>query len=91
MNDWKSIFLMYEEDIDTDDELELFSESDSEDEKTQVKYIMEFVQEVNVIEKDIEDIDDKCNKIQCTLLYDAFNAVMKLIYDVLKCFKFKTN
>ena len=34
MNDWKSIFLMYNEDIDTDDELELFSESDSEDEKT---------------------------------------------------------
>ena len=91
MNDWKSIFLMYDEDIDTDDELELFSENDSEDEKTSVKYIMEFVEEVNVIEKDIEDIDDKCNKIQCTPLYDAFNAVMKLIYDVLKCFKFKTN
>jgi hypothetical protein len=52
---------------------------------------MEFVNEINVIEKDIEDIDDKCNKIQCTPLYDAFNAVMKLIYDVLKCFKFKTN
>ena len=34
MNDWKSIFLMYDEDIDTDDELELFSENDSEDEKT---------------------------------------------------------
>ena len=50
-----------------------------------------FVEEVNVIEKDVEDIDDKCNKIQCTPLYDAFNAVMKLIYDVLKCFKFKTN
>ena len=31
MNDWKSIFLMYDEDIDTDDELLLFSESDSED------------------------------------------------------------
>jgi hypothetical protein len=34
MNDWKTILLVYEEDIDTDDELELFSESDSEDEKT---------------------------------------------------------
>ena len=35
MNDWKSIFLKYDEDIDTDDELEIFSEySDSEDEKT---------------------------------------------------------
>ena len=52
---------------------------------------LNFVQEVNVIEKDIEDIDDKCNKIQCTPLYDAFNTVMKLIYDILKCFKFKTS
>ena len=33
MNDWKSIFLMYEEDIDTDDELELLSETESDDEE----------------------------------------------------------
>jgi len=31
MNDWKTIFLVYGEDLDTDDELELFSESESED------------------------------------------------------------
>ena len=31
MNDWKTIFLLYGEDLDTDDELELFSESESED------------------------------------------------------------
>ena len=31
MNDWKSIFLMYDEDIDTDDELELLSETESDD------------------------------------------------------------
>ena len=30
MNDWKTILLVYDEDIDTDDELELFSESESE-------------------------------------------------------------
>ena len=34
MNDWKSIFLMYGEDLDTDDEILLYSESDSDDEKT---------------------------------------------------------
>ena len=33
MNDWKTILLVYDEDIDTDDELELFSESDLEDYK----------------------------------------------------------
>jgi len=31
MNDWKTIFLVYGEDLDTEDELELFSESESED------------------------------------------------------------
>jgi len=31
MNDWKIILLMYGEDLDTDDELEVFSESESED------------------------------------------------------------
>ena len=52
---------------------------------------MEFVNEVNVIEKDIGDVNDKCNQIQCSPLYDAFNALINLIHDVLKCFKFKTN
>ena len=33
MKDWKIILLMYGEDLDTEDELEVFSESDSEDEK----------------------------------------------------------
>jgi len=50
-----------------------------------------FVNEINVIEQDIENINEKCNKIQCTPLYDAFNSVMKIIVDIFKCFKFKTN
>ena len=33
MNDWESIFLMYEEDIDTDDELLLLSETESDNEE----------------------------------------------------------
>ena len=52
---------------------------------------MDIVNEVNVIEQDIEDVNDKCNKIQCTPIYNALNAVIKLIIDVFKCFKFKTN
>jgi len=49
------------------------------------------VNEVNVIEQDIEDVNDKCNKIQCQPIYNALNAVIKLIIDVFKCFKFKSN
>ena len=49
------------------------------------------VEEINVIEQDIEDINDKCNKIQCKPIYNALNAVIKLIVDLFKFFKFKTN
>ena len=49
------------------------------------------IDEVNVIEKDIDDVNDKCSKIQCLPLYDALNAFLKLIYDVFKCLKPKTN
>ena len=52
---------------------------------------MDVIEEVHVIEKDIEDTKEKCNKIQCSPLYDAFNAVFKLIYDIFKCLKPKTN
>ena len=34
MNDWKVIFQKYDDDLDTDDELLLFSETDSEDDIT---------------------------------------------------------
>ena len=37
MNDWKTILLMYDEDIDTDDELLLFSETDSDEEDNKPK------------------------------------------------------
>ena len=46
---------------------------------------------LDTIANDVLDVNDKCNKIQCLPLYDAFNAVIKLIYDILKCFKPKTN
>ena len=49
------------------------------------------IDEVNVIKKDIDDVNDKCSKIQCLSLYDSLNAFLKLIYDILKCFKPKTN
>ena len=46
-----------------------------------------FVNEVHVIEEDINDVEKKCNKIQCGGVYDAFKAVIKLIVDIFRCFK----
>ena len=48
---------------------------------------MDFVNEVKVIEDDIEDVEKKCNKIQCGGVYDAFKEVIKLIVDIFRCFK----
>jgi len=56
---------------------------------------MDFVNEVQVIEEEsletfvsnIEDVNTKCNKIQCGGVYDAFKAVIKLIVDLFNCFK----
>ena len=52
---------------------------------------MDIVNEVNVIEDDLDNVNEKCNKIQCQPIYNALNAVIKLIIDVFKCFKFKSN
>ena len=53
---------------------------------------MEVVQEVEIIEADIEDVKTKCNKIECSPLYNAINAVIKLITDLFKCIiKTKSN
>ena len=44
---------------------------------------MDVINEVEVLEKDIEEVKTKCNKIQYNPIYDAFNAVIKLFKDFL--------
>ena len=48
---------------------------------------MEIIEYVKVIESDIDEINNKCNEVQCGGVYDAFKAVIKLIIDSFKCFK----
>ena len=42
---------------------------------------------VTVIEEDLEDVNNKCDKIQCIGVYSAIKAVIKLIVDIFRCFK----
>ncbi len=51
----------------------------------------DIIEDIKVIELDVEEIENKCNKIQCNGVYDAINAVIKLILDIFKCFKPKNN
>ena len=46
---------------------------------------MDFVKDVTVIEEDLEDVNNKCDKIQCIGVYSAIKAVIKLIVDIFKC------
>ena len=41
------------------------------------------------IEKDLEVIEEEAKKINCEPVFKVFNAVGKLICDILKCFKIK--
>ena len=49
--------------------------------------MVEIIEDVKVIESDIDEINNKCNKVQCGGVYDAIKAVIKLIVDLFKCFK----
>jgi len=44
---------------------------------------MDVVQEIEVIEKDVEDCNKKCQRVNCYALYDAFIASLKVLYDLI--------
>ena len=41
--------------------------------------------DLKVIEEDIENVEKKCEKVNCYAIYDAVVATIKLIYDLLFC------
>ena len=36
------------------------------------------INDVDILESDIEDTKEKCNKIQCNPIYEAFNSTIKI-------------
>jgi hypothetical protein len=44
---------------------------------------MDVVQEIEVIENDVKDCDEKCKKVNCYALYDAIMASLKVLYDLI--------
>jgi len=45
------------------------------------------INDIKVIEEDLENVEQKCEKVNCMALYDAVTgiATFKLIYDLLFC------
>ncbi len=43
------------------------------------------ITDIKVIEEDVKDVEQKCEKINCGAIYDAILATIKLIYDLIFC------
>ena len=42
---------------------------------------LDVVKDISIIEKDLEKVNDDCNKINCLPLYQAIEDTIKLIID----------
>ena len=53
---------------------------------------MDVVSEIEVLETDVKDCNEKCKRVNCTALYNAIISSFKLLYDLvfMCCAKKKT-
>ena len=52
---------------------------------------MDVINDIEVLETDVKDCNDKCQRVNCSALYDAIMSSLKLLYDlVFMCCKKKT-
>ena len=47
--------------------------------------MQDVIHDLQVIEQDVIDVEQKCEKVNCKAFYDAVIATIKLIYDILFC------
>jgi len=53
--------------------------------------MQDVIQDIKVIEEDLENVEKKCEQVNCYALYDVIVATFKLIYDLIFCFCKKKN
>jgi hypothetical protein len=44
--------------------------------------MQDVIYDIILIEEDLENVEKKCNKVNCRALYDAAVATIKLMYDL---------
>ena len=44
---------------------------------------MDVVNEIEVLETDVKDCNEKCQRVNCAALYDAIISSFKLLYDLI--------
>ena len=47
---------------------------------------MDVISEVQVLETDVKDCEEKCKRVNCVAIYDAIIASCKLLYDLVFLF-----
>ena len=53
---------------------------------------MDVINDTEVLETDVKDCNEKCQRVNCAALYDAIMSSLKLLYDlVFMCCKKKTS
>ena len=44
---------------------------------------MDVINEITVLEDDVNQVNEKCKRVNCAALYDAIIATFKLLYDLI--------
>ena len=44
---------------------------------------MDVVKDIVILEEDVKDVNEKCKRVNCSALYDALMATLKLLYDLI--------
>jgi len=44
---------------------------------------MDVVNEIEVLESDLKDCEEKCQRVNCNAIYDAIMSSLKLMYDLI--------
>ena len=53
---------------------------------------MDVVNEIEILETDVKDCNEKCQRVNCNAIYDAIMSSLKLMYDLIfMCCRKKEN
>ena len=53
---------------------------------------MDVVNEIEILETDVRECNEKCQRVNCNAIYDAVMSSLKLIYDLIfMCCRKKEN
>ena len=44
---------------------------------------MDVISEINVLENDVKEVNEKCKIVNCASLYDAITATFKFLHDLI--------